>query len=909
MKRNALSRRPRNTVCRKPLAFAISTAFGTVLVLGLSSTGALAQAQDQVQRVEITGSAIKRTIADESSLPVTIIDVKSLRESGVTSVEEAMNVLASNQTSQGGSQSVGSATGGKSMANLRGLGSNKTLVLLNGRRLASFAFDAASVDLNAIPLAAIERIEVLRDGASAIYGTDAIGGVINFITRRDYSAGEISLETVQPRQNGGEENRFTLSKGFGSLDKDGYNFFAVFDNHTQNEIKATQRGFGSTGVNLAKGLNLTSGTSFPGNFVQTSGGPGGIYATSPLSGNPSRATGCAPPFSLPLSAKTCRFDYTAMIDLVPPTETQTILARGNWKLGSQIASLEVLHSSNSNIARVAPDPLTGMTMNPASPYFPATFPGIDVTQPITVGWRMIPGGQRENQTDAFMDRAVATLKGSWADWDYEAGLTWTQSRATDAGTNGYMNYATISAGVANGTLNPFGPPTAAQQVIIDGAKMIGTDQTAKGTTKGADFRVSGEAFNLPGGKIGLSAGLEVRREDYQNDTNDDYVNNVPSMGKAPYHASGNRNVKALTLEALLPVTKMFEVQLAMRTDDYSDFGTTTNPKVGFKFQPVKSFLLRGSYNKGFRAPTLDELYGPQNISFSANAYDDPLLCPGGVVNAAAGGIEPRDCGQQVQDQLGGNPKLKPETSKTHSFGAVFQPTRDLQLSVDYWNIELKNQINAFPEQSIMSNPGLYANRIIRCNAIPASLQATLTACQGGYANGPGIGYIVTLQDNLGLVKTNGLDFGASYLLTTDHFGRFAFTYNGTRVNTYKYQNSPDEALKENVGIFQDSSPVFRWQHVINVNHALGNWTTQLTIRNKSGYTDQDPSNYVSSYTLTDVATTYNGFKNVSLTAGIKNLFGEDPPFSNQGVTFQKGYDPRYADPTGRALFFRGSYRF
>jgi len=861
-------------------------------------TSSLVMAQEKIERIEITGSAIKRSIANETALPVTIIDTKALREAGVTSVEEAMNTLAYNQSSQGSSQSVGSGTGGKAEANLRGLGSNKTLVLLNGRRMASFAFDSASVDLNAIPLAAVDRIEVLRDGASAIYGTDAIGGVINFITKRNFDTGEVSVEMTNPRKDGGSESRFSLSKGFGNLDKDGYNFWASFDSRSQEAVAATERDFSKTGVDLAKGLNLTSATTFPGNFSQGS-----------LAGNPTRAAGCLPPFSLPLRSTTCRFDYTAMIDIVAPTETQTLLGRGNFKLGNSLASIELLHSENRNVARVAPDPVTGITMSPASPYYPKTYPGIDPTKNITVGWRMIPAGRRTNEANTSSDRVVATLAGTWSNWDYDAGVFWTQSKANDGGVDGYVNAAAIKAGVLAGTLNPFANPTAAQQTIIDAAKMIGTAATAKGTTSGVDFRISGEVFDLPGGKIGISAGLEARNEKYQNDTNDAYVLAVPSMGRDAYHAGGSRDVKALTLEALVPITKQFEVQLAARTDDYSDFGATTNPKVGFKFQPLQSFLVRGSYNEGFRAPSLDELYGPQSITFSGNAYDDPVLCPGGVVNAGAGGIASRDCGMQVQAQTGGNPKLKPETSKTNSLGFVFQPTKDMQFSLDYWKIDLQNQILAFPEQSVMGNATKYASRIIRCPSIPAAQQANLVACQAGYANGPGIGYIVTLSDNLGVVETNGFDLGASYAFKVDGVGRFALSYNGTRVNSYKYQTSPDDVLKENVGVYLDGSPVFRWQHVIGVNHSVANWSTHLTIRNKSGYVDEDASNTVSSYTLTDLTASYSGFKGLTLTAGIKNLLNVDPPFSNQGTVFQKGYDPRYTDPLGRAIFLRGSYKF
>lgn len=891
---------------KKPaLRFRRSVLAQSVLIAcgATAAFSASAQAQDQLERVTVTGSAIKRTIASEAALPVTILSTKDLRESGVTTVEEAIKTLSYSQSSQGSNQSIGSATGGKAEANLRGLGSNKTLVLLNGRRLASFAFDAGSVDLNAIPLAAIDRIEVLRDGASAIYGTDAIGGVINFITKKNLKGGELSIEATNPVADGGRQDRISLAAGWGDLDKDNYNVWVTVDSSRQGSVAATQREFGKTGVNLEKGLNLTSGTTFPGNFTQVA---------TRVSGNPTRAAGCQPPMSLPLSATTCRYDYTAAIDLVAPTETQTLTARGNFKIADKMLSLEFMHATNKNTARVAPDPVTGITLPSTSPYFPTGYPGLNASD-LTVGWRMEPAGRRTNVAETSADRFVATLSGTMADWDYEAGLFLTQSKANDGGVDGYVNAGAIRSAVRAGLLNPFGAPTAAQQDIINAAKMIGTAATAKGETKGIDFRINKELFSLPAGKVGVSAGFEFRNETYQNDTNDAYVKAVPSMGRSPFHAAGSRDIAAFTLEALVPVTKQLELQLAARNDKYSDFGNTFNPKIGFRFQPMSSFLVRGSANTGYRAPTLDDLYGPQTITFSANSYNDPLLCPGGVVNVAAGGLASRDCGQQVQANIGGNPNLKPETSKTLTVGMVFQPTRDFQFSVDYWKIQLKDQINEFPETAVLGNPVKYASRIFRCSTLPIAVQDTLNACQAGFRNGPAIGYINTLSDNLGAVNTDGLDFSASYAFKTASVGSFMLSYNGTLVNSYKYQNSPDDAFKENVGIYQDTLPVFKWQHVVGVNHKMNSWSTQFTVYNKSGYRDQDAGQAVigdvGSYTLSNLSTTYTGFKNVSLTAGVKNLFDVKPPFTVQANTFQKGYDPRYTDAIGRAVFLRASYKF
>jgi len=895
---------------RKKSVSAIAQLFGVAFVASHSAL-ALAQQEQKLEKVEITGSSIKRSIASEGALPITVISVKELREAGVTTTEELVGRVASSQSSLGTSQSIGSATGGVSNANLRGLGANKTLVLLNGRRLAAFAFDSATVDLNAIPFAAIERVEILRDGASAIYGTDAIGGVINFITKNNYNGIEVSGEYQRPQQSGGVSKRATLSGGIGNLDTDKFNLWATFDYRKQDAVAATQRDFARTGVIPDRGIFLTSGTTFPGNFSQTS---------TSLTGNPTvlNAEKCAPPFSLYLpesfGTKTCRYDYTAAIDIIPPTEQTTFATRGTFNLSDTAQfSLEYVRATNNNTARVAEDPVTGIVMTPNSPYYPKTYPGIDATKNITVGWRMIPAGRRTNESESTAQRVVADLKGVIGAWDYRTGLYWTESRVQDGATDGYVNAALIKAGVLNGTLNPFGPADEAQLKLINDAKIRGTFAKGVGSTLGYDARISRELFKMGGGAAGVSLGLDLRREKYKNDTVDENVNAAPSAGRSPSHTAGDRNVAAITGEMLLPFTDTLEMQLAARYDRYSDFGGTFNPKVGFRWQPAKSVVVRGSYNTGFRAPSLDDLYGPQVLTFTANSYDDPILCPGGVV--APGGIEARDCGQQTQRLVGGNTALKPEKSKTFSLGVAFEPIKDLTVSADYFNIKLTKQISGFPEQAIYEDPVKYASRFVRCNQLSPNVQDNYAGCQADYANGKGIAYILALTDNLGSVKTNGLDFNADYALNAGDLGRFNFSWSGTWVHKYLYQRSEADPFVENVGAYVDSSPVFRWQHVLGVSWKRGPFAAQWNTRYKTGYRDANTSvepeffNRVGSYALHDVSFTYTGVKNLTLTAGIKNLLNTKPPFSNQETVFQKGYDPRYTDALGRTWTLRASYNF
>ena len=880
----------------------ISTAVWTALG-GLVLSAVPAHAQQTLERIEVTGSSIKRMVDTDSALPISVISAADLRATGVNSAEGALAKIAASQSMTGSSQTIGSGTGGAAYANLRGLGSNKTLVLLNGRRVAAFAFSSASVDLNSIPFAAIDRVEVLRDGASAIYGTDAIGGVINFITKRDYRGVDASVNYSKPKEEGGVKKGVAVSGGFGNLEADGFNVWASIDKQTNERVRAVDRDFARTGVIPDKGLLKTSGTSFPANFSQGS-----------LSGNPSLPN-CAPPFSLflsDISSKTCRFDYTAFIDIIPDTETKTGLLKASAKVGGNYLSLEHMATDNSNIARVASDPVTGLSMPANSPFFPKTYAGIDLTKPITVGWRMIPAGARTNQASTKANRTVISLDGTYANWDYRAGFFNAESKGAQDIQDGYVNKALIQKGVTDGKLNPFGEADAAGLALIEAAKMRGVYSNAKGSSQGLDFNASTQLWDMAGGPVGVSVGAEFRKDKYRNDTVDSIVENVPSLGVAPYHVSGDRKISALSTEWLFPVSKDVELTFAGRFDKYSDFGSTFNPKAAIRWTPVKNVNLRASYNTGFRAPSLDEVYGPQAVSFTGDPYDDPVLCKGGVVQP--GGVESRDCGQQGQIQSGGNTELKPEKSKTFSLGLAFEPVKGLTASIDYWNIKITNSISAVSEQAIFGDPAKYASRYKRCKDLSSEMQATLDRCNTPeWKNSNALGYVVALNDNLGDVNTDGFDFAAGYAFN-NAMGRFQLGWEATYVRSYEYQRDKGDPFIQNVGKYTDSSPVLRWQHAVTMNWRLGDFSTNFGLSHKSGYVDQNAVedkylNNVKAYTLADLSVTWSGIKHTKFTVGVKNLFDTKPPFSNQGTVFQQGYDPRLTDAYGRTLLVRASLSY
>ena len=898
-----------------------------MIAFGSGIAAAPALAQQTLERVEITGSSIKRIDA-ETALPVTIIRVDELTRQGITTAEQALTRIAANQSNFGVSAAIGATTGAKAEADLRGLSgpiganSNKTLVLLNGRRLANHAFDAAAVDLNAIPLAAVDRIEILRDGASAIYGTDAIGGVINFILRRDFRGLELSLSTQIPEATGGgDTDRFTATWGFGSLTENRFNILASLDWRRQKVLAARDRPFSATGILRGEVTAGTSGTSFPGD----------------LDGFEPSLPGCAPPGSIPNPAGTsCRYDFSRDVDIIPENKQITGLVRGAFAITpDHIASVEYLRANNKATSRVAAAPTTSLIPT-TSPFFPAgatprlipdvingngiacTDPGNNCVPGGAANWRQVPAGQRTSGDDTTNERTMAELQGAVAGWDYRAAAGVSKSRSEASVKGGYVNDGIIQQGVFNGLINPFGAQTPAGEAAIAAAQVVAPTLVGENKVRFIDFRVSKELMQMRGGPLAIAFGAEHRRErSYFEAT--DITAELGSLGIDPdSDTSGSRKVTAAFAELSIPVIKDLEITLAGRYDKYSDFGHTWNPKVGVRYQPTPQWLLRGSANKGFRAPTLYEIHQPASLTFTSDNYNDPVLCPGGtpVAGASAGVV----CDQQVLLRQSGPASigqpastLQPEKSRNFTFGLVFEPTRNVNLGIDYWQINIKNLINPLPEQAIFNNFAANSSRFFRCSQIPQTgpgISADdIDTCLSRTATMDPIAFVDDPTQNLGELKTRGLDLSAGYRTGATRWGNFGVNLDGTYVLQYKFQREKGGEFINALGKYVDFAPVFRWQHVLSANWNSGPWSAIVSQRFKTGYTDQDEVNHVGSYALHDVSVSYAPVKDLLLTVGINNIFDRDPPLTGQVTTFQRGYDPRFTDPLGRSVLLRMQYKF
>ncbi|MDP9124801.1 MAG: TonB-dependent receptor [Pseudomonadota bacterium] len=942
---------------RTKICSGLLLAFGSSLLT--IAPGAFAQ-DTTVQRVEITGSSIKRVDA-ETSVPVTVITADALKKAGVTSVEQVLQQVSSVQVQLTSSQAVGAGTGGGSYADMRGLGANKTLVLLNGRRLANSAFTASAPDINTIPFAAIERVEVLRDGASALYGTDAIAGVINFITRKDYHGGTITLGLDSPQHPGGAQHEAQAGFGFGDLEKDGLNIFGFAGFQKQAEIGASQR-------HLAP-HKLTSSTTFPATvfFGPLGVRPGKGTGYTPFAG----PAGCTDPTLVVVSPLRCGEDTNQFVNYIPASERVSGLMNASFKVGqNHTFSLEAFVAQSKVNAKIAPVPYAPIFIDPTSPYYPSSAAGaltplpagtvldpnqVDAAPASIFGrngngtanegrmvarFRDLVNGYREDDNTTTQGRFVASMEGTLGEWDYNAAVTLNTTHTQDFLAHGYSdenvlgtldndpNSATLGYYVLNPAINPFGAQSAAGAAILKAASKQGVLQYGNGTVKVVDGHASRDIGDWlhAGRPAAIAVGAEYRSEKFLNQANTAFASQVvASTGVDPNtFNAGKRDVYAAYTELNVPVLKSLDVTAALRYDHYNDFGSTTNPKVSFRFQPAKAFLLRGSFSTGFRAPSLYELNAAQTFTNSTSGVSDPKNCStdaqghvtplngfgiDDVCSYAKGGdtANPNNSNQiQFVNKTGGNTALKAEKSKNFTLGLVLEPISNLTTEFDYYNIRITKEVGVLPDTFLYTAQGLAE--------FPGNFHyngsGALTQNPQGCPS-VGCGYVDTLNQNIGSVNTSGVDVAIGYKLNAGAVGRFNFELQSTWVHSYKYQLVPGGAFTENVGIFSagNGEPVFRWQHNLSVDWTYNALSLGLSVHRKSGYVDFDPSHKVPAFTTEDLYATYAMDKGFSLTVGVKNLTDRLPPFSNYTGLFQQGYDPRYYDPTGRTFYARGTYSF
>jgi iron complex outermembrane receptor protein len=909
------------------MALGVGTAVSVTVPVFAQQTAAASK-----ERIEVTGSNIKR-IEGETALPVTVITRADIDRMGATSTEDIVHRITANTAMYSNTtQGVGYAV---SNANLRGLGASSTLVLLNGRRLANQAFGSIggfnaapqAVDLNTIPFSAIERVEVLRDGASAIYGTDAVGGVINFITRTDYHGGEATVFYGSPEKNGpeGSEQSASGAWGAGDLTKDGWNALVTGRVQYFKRLKAIDQKLYDRANQIAGATYPTSFRGFPGRIMDYGFSPGAYVGT--LLKDPNFSP-CDPNFTVLQVAGTtpsgdprirCRGIYAAYLDNLPDNHRGDLFGRVAYNANADNTLFgEASYSQNHNIGRIAPVPIdqTAAHIRPdgtqANILLPITsrfapvalinrlgYSLSDLGTPgsLEIAYRSAPAGNRINDITTDQSRFSVGSKGLVAGWDYDTALTYA-STTSKLKFTGYIQENRFVAALATGNLNPFGPNDATGQALLDGAKMEGDMRKSTSTSTQLDGKLSKDMWQMGGGMAALAVGADLRREQIDDKPlNSDYENgqDIGGEGTVP-HTNASRNVGAVFGELSLPLTREVEVTGAVRWDHYSDVGSKATPQARARWQPMKELLLRASVGKGFRAPSLWDLHSPPSFGNSANALNDPGCPPQLIADEDA-----RCVGTQLNVRNIASPNLKPETSTQWSAGLVWEPNNRTSIALDYWSIDKKDTIGSVTADTILANPddltlyNKYINRFVR-----SASGITL--------------YVDQPLENLGGLKTSGFDVDArmSWNLAA---AKLTLSFSGTYVDKYELQPGSDLPFISYLGnSFNGGNAYPRWMHVASLDTSSGPWQGTIEQTFVAGWVEAfaaGGTHDIPSVSRINGQVRYVGFKNLSLKVGVRNLMDRLPPYTDVSSygSHAAGWANSFADPRGRFWWGSVTYAF
>jgi iron complex outermembrane receptor protein len=935
--------------------------------------------------IVVTGSRIRRD-PNDSALPLQIVTTEEIQRNSITNPEQLISYLTTSGTSADNLASNADVVSGQqrgnngaSFANLRSQGSNATLILLNGRRVAAHGLQGSAVDVNQIPFGAIERVEVLKEGASAIYGTDAIGGVINFILRKNYEG--LGLQGFVDVAEEGDHTIYRTSAiaGYGDLRTQGFNVMGAVSFSDIPELRGDQRDFVNT-FQPDRGLSVdTRGTPFATIFPLGAGplNPATFFpnaASTPLIPGTTRrysgginvldlpgGLGCgvidgqgpydAELWATPEAALACAWDTGRAAVIQQPLETLTWLGRAVVNLSGHELFVEATGSDAvaakrfSNV-QITPNTTTqNYSVRPGQPGYSFVYGELIRAFPelaarpqagLAYRWRCLECGRREIVTDTKTSRYAIGADGPlFGGWDYRVGGSRATSESQSELGSGYYFRGTLANGqydpnaplvpgttnrgiiglLNSGLINPFLRPgetqsaaalAALEAVSARGVVLYGGEYSVNQV----DASISGPLFALPGGNVQVALGLDWRKEKYSFNGDARDAAARPFIIAAPFDDLNaldgvDRTIRAAYAEALLPLFDGLEVTVAGRLDDYGDFGRTTNPMVNFKYRPTRELMFRGNYNTAFRVPAFNQLFnGVLESIFTGTGLADPLRCPGGRADANRPGCE--DLARSLDILNGGNLDLQPETAKMFSLGAVFEPTRNISASVDFFSIDRENNIIVPTLEQLRDNFSFFEERFIR------DASGALINIDQRWANSGGS-------------KTQGFEFTAR--VGQEAFGgRFNAGLDATYLTKREVTVVDGAPTRDLLGVFSFSDDLgIRWKHNAFVNFGRGPWDVTLTQLFRGGYRNQQlpgiangsvtrPNTVekVDPYIIYNLAVGVRPTERLRLNFGVKNLFDTDPPFAISYDSFTGGgssWEPRVADPRGRAFTLNVDLRF
>jgi iron complex outermembrane receptor protein len=942
-------------------------AISLALVVSASATGAaFAQEATTLDKVEVTGSRIKRTDV-ETSQPVFSLSREDIQAQGLTSIGDVIQNLTANGSTLNATFNNGG--NGETRVSLRNLGSNRTLVLVNGRRWVAGTGLGGATDLNTIPTAAVERIEVLKDGASAIYGSDAIAGVVNVILRTDFDGAEMNAYYGQFSQGDGSRESYDITIG-----SSGERFSAMFGAAyvKENPVMAGDREISAVPV-FGTGSDFGSTTSPNGRFALCNG----VFTPGACSVGQTRPDGTAGQFGYNEGQTPSQwrpwgtgaddvYNFAPDNYLLTPQERKSIFGQASFDITDNVrftASGTYNNRRSEQLLAAMPIVLgTGpgagvqartISISPNSVYNPF---GQTVSR---IQRRAVETGGRSFNQNVDTFGFVGALEGNFefADryFSWDVGYSYGRNDQNDT-TNGLFNILALRNALGPSFIDATGTARCGTTTaiiegcvplnLLGGVGSITPEMLAYSTFVAHDefqyemkqwfANLSGELFELPGGMLAFAAGLEHRTESGY-DSPDALIASGNTTGNSRTPTSGQYSLDEAYLELSAPLlrdvflARELELSVATRYSDYDTFGDTLNSKFGFKWKPVDSLLVRGSWAEGFRAPSISELYSGVADSFQQIADPCSTTFGGGYANLApdqqarchaqgvpVGGYDQGN--SQIRISVGGNPNLLPETSTSTTFGMVWSPAfiPGFDISLDWWNIEIEGAITAFSGQEILDD-------CIRNNNTQACSLYNRSA-------GGAIDTLLAAGLNLNVIEAEGYDMTINYRLPETAWGSFSFSWDTTYYASYEENNDGNNQ----VGEYDDGNTSNNWRIRSNLltRWEMGDWGATWATRFYSkqdencqfmvdyGYGDlcSDPDRYIDTpdgpvnaaqnrlggATYHDATVYWKAPWNAKITLGVNNITDKTPPVSYS--TFANSFDPQY-DVPGRFMYLQYNQKF
>jgi iron complex outermembrane recepter protein len=856
------------------------TRIAAAVLLATGAASALAQQTPAPQRIEITGSAIKRASA-EGPAPIEIVSRKDIERSGASNVNELLRTIPSIDIFDQGELASNSPSGsGTTNVALRGLSNSETLILLNGRRVPVNAlYDSsgagAAFDLNSLPVGAIDRIEILKDGASAIYGADAVAGVINFITKSDYRGLELTANYGTTSRSDGTEKRIGLAFGMGDLEKDRFNLLVGLDIFKRDPIFRKDRGLtNSVDFRDVGGGDRRSSFSPTGNVIDPNTGG---FVGVPYSPCPPENLG---------ASNICRYDFNASIlTSYNGADRVSALVVGNLAITPEIrAFAEATFSTSKDFFEAHPVPdffVVPITDEAQRPYEILDADG-NGTDTVYIAGRFMQGGPRTTKRKSDFFNVATGVEGFNAGLDWKLAVSHGISKVKNSDSN-YFDANLWGPATVSGAINP--TLLTNDQALVDSLKVF---PVRTGESKLTTFNalVGGDLFKLPAGTVKYAVGAAWNRESLE-DIPDPLTQAGQVVGSIQQSAvSASRNFSAVFGELQLPLLKTLEGQLAVRYDRYPG-ASEVSPKLGLKYTPTPQLAFRASYTGSFRAPVLKQLFGATEEG--AATVTEPDLCRilGAPVTVGDDGEE--TCTVNAFQVNGSNPNLTPEKGKTFNLGVIFEVGQNFNASIDWWRITKTDDI---------STPTI-------ASAIEQGLWARV---------GPRINIFTNLQ-NIAERETSGVDVDARLRVRDTPLGLLSFRNLLTWYATNKTKDSAGEAWTEFVGTY--ATP--RYRNSFSVSGDLGTWAWFAAWRTVGGFWDTDRgypipegTRKVGTHEELDLQLQYSGFKGWELTAGMKNVLDNAPPLSVQNASSntytQMGFAENYS-ARGRFGYVTAKFNF